>query len=200
MKNKILYIILAIVFIIALILTATIGLRVDLSYGEGTEIALSIDKNIDIKEINQIAEEIWKSANVQSVEFLGDSAIIKVKEASNEEIETLRSKINEKYETELTEENMSVNHVSNIKLRNIIGPYIIPVGLSTLLILGYYAIRYKGAKKMLNLLKYLVISEGILYSIYAICRVPVNELTMPIATIVYALVVLASSTKLEIEN
>lgn len=199
MNKKIVYIVLTIVFIIALILTATIGLRVDLSYGEGTEIGFSINKNLDIKEVSKIADEIWENSNVQSIEFLGDSALIKVKEANSEEIATLRSKINEKYQVELKEENMSINHVSNTKLRTILEPYIIPVGLSTLLILGYYSIRYKGAKKMLNLLKYIAIAECMLYSIYAICRLPINELTMPIATILYTLIVLVTSAKLEME-
>ena len=47
---------------------------------------------------------------------------------------------------------------------------------------------------MLNLIKYLIIAEGLLYSLYAICRIPVNELTMPIAVALYTLVVIIYSS------
>lgn len=43
---------------------------------------------------------------------------------------------------------------------------------------------------MLGLLKYLVIAEALLYSAYAICRVPVNTMSMPVAFTLYGLVIL----------
>ncbi len=43
---------------------------------------------------------------------------------------------------------------------------------------------------MINVLKYIIIAEGILYSVYALIRVPVNSLTMPLALIVFTMVVM----------
>ena len=60
-----------------------------------------------------------------------------------------------------------------------------PLGISLLLILGYYAIRFKGTKEMIGLIKYLVIFEGLLYSSLAICRIPFGIFTMPVALIIY---------------
>ena len=202
MKEKILYIALAIVFIVALIITAVLGLRVDLNYAEANTITFTVGKTINVDKIKEIAENVFDSKNilVQQVELFGDSAIIKTKEeVTDENIADLCTKINEKYETELTTSDFAVSHISNTRLRNVIEPYIIPIGLSTLLIVGFYAIRYKGTKKMIGLIKYLIIAEGLLYSLYAIGRVQVNEMTMPIALALYTLVIVLYTLKNEMD-
>ncbi len=193
MKKKILYIALAIIFISALIVTAVVGLKVDLYYTEGYTVTFTVDKKITEEEIKDIAKEVFgdKEILVQRVELFQDSSLIKTKdEITQEQVQTLCDKLNEKYGVELSPtDNFTVEYSSNIRLRNVIEPYVIPIGLSTLLIVGYYAIRYKGIRKMLGLLKYLIIVEGLLYSVYALCRVPVNELTMPIALFAYGAIV-----------
>ena len=202
MKEKILYVVLAIVFIIAIVMTAVLGLRVDLNYAEANTITFTVGKNINIDEIKEIAADVLGSNDilVQQVEMFGDSAIIKTRQdITDENITNLCTKINEKYETELTTDNFATDHILNTKLRSVIEPYIIPIGLSTLLIVAFYAIRYKGTKNMIGLIKYLVIVEGLLYSLYAIGRVPVNEMTMPIALALYTLVITIYSVKNEME-
>ena len=202
MKEKILYVVLAIVFIIAIVMTAVLGLRVDLNYAEANTITFTVGKNINIDEIKEIAADVLGSNDilVQQVEMFGDSAIIKTRQdITDENITNLCTKINEKYETELTTDDFATDHILNTKLRSVIEPYIIPIGLSTLLIVAFYAIRYKGTKNMIGLIKYLVIVEGLLYSLYAIGRVPVNEMTMPIALALYTLVITIYSVKNEME-
>ena len=202
MKEKVIYVVLAIVFIVAIVMTAVIGLRVDLNYAEANTITFTVGKTINVDEIKEIAKQVLGSNDilVQQVELFGDSAIIKTKQdITDENITNLCTKLNEKYEIELTTSDFTVNHISNTKLRNVIEPYIIPIGLSTLLIVGFYAIRYRGTKNMIGLIKYLIIAEGLLYSLYAIARVPVNEMTMPIALALYTLVVVVYSFKNEME-
>ncbi len=202
MKEKILYVALSIVFIVALILTATIGLRVDLNYAEANTITFTVGKTINLDEIKDIAKQSLGNEEilVQQVELFGDSAIIKTRqEITDENINNLCAKINEKYETELTAGDFAVDHVLNTRLRNVIEPYIIPIGLSTLLIVAFYAIRYKGTKKMIGLIKYLIMAEGLLYSLYAIGRIQVNEMTMPIALALYTLVIMVYSFKNEMD-
>lgn len=202
MKKKIIYIVLAIIFISALIVTAVVGLNVDLYYADGYTVTFTVDKKVTEVEIRDIAKEIFgdEQTLVQGVELFEDSALIKTKnEITTEQVQALCDKLNEKYEVELTTtDNFTVSYSPNTRLRNVIEPYMIPIGLSTLLIVGYYAIRYKGTKKMLGLLKYLIIIEGLLYSIYALCRVPVNELTMPIALLGYAIVVVVYTAVCEL--
>lgn len=200
MNKKVLYIVLAVIFIISIILTCTIGLKVDLSYAEGDEIALVMGTEVQISDIKKITNEIWKNSEVQKIEYWNDSILIKAREMKNEDLEILCNKINEKYGTEFKLEDITVKHTSNIKLRNVIEPYIIPVGLATILVGIFYGIRHKSAKKMIDLFKCIVIAEGLLYSIYAIFRVPVNVFTMPIAIVLYTLVVLINTARLEVED
>ena len=191
MKEKVLYVVIAIIFIVAIIMTAVVGLKVDLNYAEGYTITFTVGKEVKANEVKDITKEVFGDNNllVQEVEMFNDS---------DEELQNLCTKINEKYESDVAVEDIALEHNQNVKLRTVVEPYIAPLGLSTLLVVGYYAIRYKGIKKMLCLLKYLVIVEGLLYSLYAICRIPVNELTMPIAVATYALTVLVNSTLSEL--
>lgn len=200
MKNKILYIILAVIFIVAIVLTCTIGLKVDIHYAEGEELALVMGQEVGLRDIRKITNDIWKKSEVQKIEYWNDSILIKANKMTNEDLEKLCNSLNEKYGTEFKVEDMSIRHTTNVKLRNIIEPYIIPTGLITLLVCAFYAVRYKSAKKMLDLIKYLIIVEGLLYSIHAIARIPVSSFTMPIAMILYTAVILINTAKLEFEE
>ena len=99
--------------------------------------------------------------------MFNDSVSIKVNDYKEEDLQKLCDKVNEKYGKELkVEENFYAEHVSNVRLRTLILPYILPIGISILLILGYYAIRFKGTKEMIGLIKYLVIFEVVIYTAY----------------------------------
>lgn len=190
MKKKIWYIILVIICIIDIVITISKGLNVDLYYGEGYNLSFS-EANININDIKSIAKEIFgKKFIVQKVEFFDDSCLIKVKNINDDQINTLCDKLNEKYSSDLKSSDIKVEHVSNVRIRSIIEPYIIPIILSLLIVLTYYAARFKGTKQMIGLIKNLLIFEILMYSAYAIIRVPINVLTMPLYMIVYVLVVL----------
>ena len=140
MNKKIIYIALAVVFVISIIITATIGLRVNLNFAQGHTVTFTVGKEIKIEEIEKIAREVFGNTKfiVQKVELFNDSALIKSEEEiTAEQLENLRNKLNEKYEVELTTDSFEIDYVTNIRLRNIIEPYIIPIGISTLLIVGY---------------------------------------------------------------
>ena len=64
----------------------------------------------------------------------------------------------------------------------------------------FYAIRYRGARKMLDLLIGLLIFEGLFYSIYAIGRIPFSVITMPLAMCIYVLVIIGFTTFNEIKE
>ena len=203
MNKKFLYVIIAIIFIVAIVLTAVFGLRVDLDYAEANLVTFSVQKTISLSDIQKIADEVFgkNKTLVQEVEMFGDSAVIKTREEiTDEKLNNLCAKLNEKYEVELTTDGFEVAHTANTKLRNVLEPYIVPVGLSVLLISAYFAIRFKDTAKLVNLLQYLVLSEGLLYSAYAIIRIPVNELTMPLAMLVYGLVIVIYSSVCEFKT
>ena len=198
MKNKILYIILAVVFVISIIITVVVGFNVDLYLGEGYTVTVTEKDTVEVSEIKKIAAEIWgKDVLVQKIEFFNDSVVIKVKDVDDEKLTQLKDKLNEKYSSELEVSNFNVEHVSNIKLRRVIEPYIIPIVLSTLLIMGFYAIRYRGARRMMELLLLIISCEGLLFSIYAIARLPISSITLPVSVMIFVLVVMLNTFRLE---
>jgi preprotein translocase subunit SecF len=191
--KKICYIVLAVIFIAAIIITIAKGLNVGLAYGEGTTIKFAVTgEDVEPADVKKLTDEVFPNRKVliEKLELFNDSCSIKVKDCSDEELQKLAEKINEKYGSELTVDNFYIDRVPNVRLRSLITPYILPIGLSLLLIVAYYAIRYKGTKEMLGLIKYLVIFEGLLYSSLAICRIPYGRLTIPVALTIYILTVI----------
>ena len=198
-KSKILCVILAVIFIAAIISTAIRGLKVDINYSEGVTMVLDLGKEFETKDIRDIAKEIWsgKDVLVQKVEVYDESVSVKVPELNEEQINNFVTKINEKYQLELTSADVSVLYNSNERLRNIVRPYIIPLIIATALIVVYYSIRFKGVKEILNLLLTLIAVEGIIYSIHALLLMPINIFTMPVVMIAYAGVVIGITIKSE---
>lgn len=84
-----------------------------------------------------------------------------------------------------------------------IKPYIAPSIISIALIMIYFVIRYrkfKIGKIILETMGSIVISEAFLFSIYAITRIPVNSLTMPLAVILFVIVIIALIEKYRKED
>ena len=198
-KSKILIIVLIIIFIIAIVLTGIRGLNVDLNYAEGVSIIFDLDQQFNTDDVKSIAREVWQDGQiiVQKVEVYNESVLIKVSSVNEEQIESLVTKINEKYSLELTSADIAVQYNSNVQIRDIISPYVVPLIIATALIVVYYSIRFRGVKEIVELLVKLIFAEGIVYSIYAITRLPIDVLTMPIVMIVYAGVTIYVTVKNE---
>ena len=81
-------------------LTATIGLNLNLMYSNHKRIEIYLEKEFDNNDIYKIAKEVFgnEEVKVQKVELYEDIASIIVKDATDEQLEQLSSKINEKYE------------------------------------------------------------------------------------------------------
>ena len=189
MKNKIMCIAFAVIIIASLIVTATVGLRVTSRYAEGYLIRFTAEKTITSEGVSEVAKEVFGDDffAVKELEFFDNSAQIKVRNISDEQLQNYVTKINEKFGEKLTSDYYTVEHVSNVKLRTLVEPYIVPLGISTLLIAAFFAIRYKGAKQMLLFLVTIFVVEAIEYAIYALCRLPIGTYTVPIGMITYVL-------------
>lgn len=198
-KSKIISIILIIIFIIAIVLTGIRGLNVDLNYAEGASILFNLNQQFNTSDIENIAREIWPDGQivVQKVEVYDETALIKVSGVNDDQLTNLANKINERYGLEFTSEDLTVQYNSNVKLRDIISPYIVPMLIATALIVVYYSIRFRGVKEILELLIKLIFAEGILFSIYAITRLPIDAFTMPIGMLVFAGVTIYVTVKHE---
>lgn len=201
-KNKIFYIVIAAVILLGILITCICGFNVDIVYKEHKQVDIYIGKQFDNKEIEKIAKEILndKDVYVEKVELYEDMVSINAKEISNEQLDELNKKINEKYEIENSLESLEVITIPKVRLLDKITPYIIPTIICTIIILGYAIIRYKKLgvlKVILKILEINVISQVIYFSIFAITRLPINRLTIPGALLLVIVTLFITFYRLE---
>lgn len=198
MNKKIIYGILALIVIVGAVLVVTIGLKLDMKNDANTKIYVYIGKEFDNNDIEQIAKETFETdtAIVQKVEIYNEMALITIKEQNteniNEKIESLNSKINEKYGLENKTEDIVINNETKINMYSVIKPYILPMLISLIVILVYSSIIYRKLGILKNIIIYVltVIGSQLLYaSILVITRLPFNMFIIPIGLIIYAITI-----------
>lgn len=183
--------ILLIVVISGIIITFTKGMNYSLSYGKNTTIAAYINTQIDLTEIRNIVTEVFgRNNSIRKLEDLNNYLLVTVKSANDEQIDTFITKVNEKYNLEITKDDLNISNNAKVGIADLIYPYIIPVLISSAIILIYFIIRYRklGISRVIISSILTVICVQLIYlSAYAITRIPVNELTMPISMILFIL-------------
>ena len=198
MNKKIIYGILALIVLVGAVLVVTIGLKLDMKNDANTKIYVYIGKEFDNNDIEQIAKETFETdtAIVQKVEIYNEMALITIKEQNteniNEKIESLNSKINEKYGLENKTEDIVINNETKINMYSVIKPYILPMLISLIVILVYSSIIYRKLGILKNIIIYVltVIGSQLLYaSILVITRLPFNMFIIPIGLITYAITI-----------
>lgn len=198
MKNKIIYAITICIIIIGAIIIATMGLKADVKYSKNVRIDVYLGKTFENKEIKELAQEVFGKDRtlVQKVEYYGDMASITIKQENSEnmdeKLEQLKDKINEKYELEIKTTDMQVTYQPKIKLSSILKPYIIPLAISSIIIIAYVMIRFRklGILKTISIyVLYILASQAVFLGILAIARVPISRIIMPSSLLVYVVVI-----------
>lgn len=210
MKNKKIIPILMTVFIlVGIIVTCVLGLNFDLSYSAHKQIDIQIGKEFDNKEIKALVKEVVgnRKVTIQKVELYEDMVSIGIEDISEEELQSLTTKINEKYGIENTVENIAVTSVPNVRGRDLIKPYLMPLAISFLIILAYiicYVLINNHLGKKISMLKAIlgtieiILEFQLLYlALLAITRLPVTTLTIPVAIVIYVLTTIGSMACLE---
>lgn len=210
-KLKLVLAIIALGIIIAgIAVVCTLGFKFDLNYSKNKQISVYLGKEFEVKDIENIVKEVTGQDRliVQKVELYEDMASIKVVDITDEQLQQLNDKINEKYELEnKLDEDLVVSENSNVRGRSLIKPYIMPISISFVLVIVYLmiymVINYKVGKK-LNITKSLskivlaiVLVEAIYLSLIAIIRIPINRLTIPVAIVLYIVTTIIAMYKLE---
>ena len=144
MKNKtiITSIIIAIIIVIGIILTALYRTNFDLSFAAHKQINISIEKEFENEEIKNIVKEVVgnKEIKVQKVGEYQDTVAINIKEISDEELQNLNTKINEKYELENTAQSIEITEIPKVSTMDYVKPYIKPLIIAFIIIAVYVAI------------------------------------------------------------
>ena len=168
------------------------GFNFDLKYQETQRVELYLKTEFNISDIRQITNEVFGNQKVmiQKVEVFEDSVSITTTSISDEQKSNLITKINEKYGTELTTEDTTVENIGHTRGRDIIKPYIVPFAISTIIVLIYLGIRYYKlsiAKVIAKSIGVMALAQILLFNIITITRIPIGRLTIPMVILVYLL-------------
>ena len=188
--KKIVQLLLICLIIAGIIVISTAGFNVGLKYSEHIEISINVGSQFNVADIKAITKEVFGNTNVlvQQVELYKDMVQITVKEATEEQISSLNDKINEKYEIENQLTDIKIIHISNVRLRSIVKPYILPISIVSIITIVFAMIVFRklGALKVAyEVATSIVAPQAILASLYAVTRIPINRLTSIIAIIIF---------------
>ena len=207
--KKIVYIILICIIIAGIIIIPTIGLNADLIYSKNVEIDVYLGKTFNMNDMENLVNEVFPDEKniIQQIEVFGDMVAITIPDTRTEEeldskVEELTAKINEKYELEITSDDVQITHNPKVRLSSVVIPYALWIGISAALILVYVAIRYRKLGVVKTLLTYIisiVAVELLLLSIIAITRYPVNRIIVPLGLAAFVIVVTVLVIKNEAE-
>ena len=205
MKQKntiILTVLIAIILIVGAIVIATKGLAFELKYQDSQKVELNIGKEFKTEDVKQITNEVFDNqpVKIQAIEVYKDAISITTTEISEEQKTNLVNKINEKYETELKSEDITIESIPHTRGRDIIKPYITPFIIITIIILAYLMIRYyklNSLKVLIESIGIIVLSQMVLLGIMAITRMPIGEFTIPMVLLVYMISTYICTAKFE---
>ncbi len=203
--KKVIQILLICLIIAGIVVISTVGFNVGLKYSEHKEISININKEFNVSDIRNITKEVFgnKPMIIQQVELYKDMVQISVKEASEEQVSSLNDKINEKYGLENAISDVKVVDIPNVRLRNVIKPYILPVSIVSVLTIIFAMIVYRklGVWKVLyDTAMAIVAPQAILSSLYAVTRIPINRIATIVAISVFALSITMIILKLNIKK
>lgn len=190
-KNKIIIAssVIALIILAGIVAVGAWGFNKELRFEQGKRIDIYVEQNVDEEKIKSIADDVLGMHNmVQTVEIYEEMLTIRAKDISEEQRNTIVSKIKESYEFEQTAEDTDIITVPATRLRDMYKPYIVPFIISGILVVAYMAIRYykKGILKVITKAVFIpVIVELLLLSWMAIVRIPVGRYTPILIILVY---------------
>lgn len=201
-KSRIISAIAILIIIIGAVVVWLKGFNFDLRYQSNQMIEIYLEDEFNMDDIKAITDEVFGDSPVllQVVEMFGDTVAITANEITEEQKTSIIEKVNEKYELELTDEDVTIENVPHTRLRDILEPYVIPVIVATVIILVYMAIRYRELgtiKVILQTGGIAIVAQAVLFSLMAITRFPIGRYTIPLMLFVYLISMLGITSKLE---
>lgn len=191
-KQKLGAIIIVIILIIGIAMVAMYGYNFSVEYDKSKKIQIYLGQDFNTTDIRNVAELSFpnKSIEIQKVDLFNDTVIINVKQATDEELNTLVRNINSVYELDYEVDDLLIVDVPHTQFIDIVKPYLLPIGIGLLISIAYIAVRYRKlgiARVIFQPLFVIAVSEAVLFSIFAITRFPIGRFTMPLALIVFVI-------------
>lgn len=195
-KNRLVYVIIAIIIVAGVINTYLNKFTFSLAYDSSVRMDVYIGKDYDTEEVRNLVKETVGTNDViiQKVETFNDMVAITARELSEEQKKDIIDKINEKYETEITLDEVSVTNIPHYDGTDLLNRYVLPMVISAIVILIYIAIRYNklGIVKMpIRTILWSIIVELLYVSIISLARIPVSFYTIPLGIVIEIIVLIA---------
>ena len=190
-KNKIIIAssVIALIILAGIVAVGAWGFNKELKYAQGQRIDILVEQKVDEEKVKNLVDGVLGMHNiVQTVEIYEEMLTIRAKDISEEQRNTIVSKIKESYEFEQTAEDTDIITVPATRLRDMYKPYIVPFIISGILVVAYMAIRYykKGILKVITKAVFIpVIVELLLLSWMAIVRIQIGRFTPVFVLLVY---------------
>ncbi len=190
------------ILIAGILILAILGLNVSLDYCANEQIEIYIGKDFENEDIRNIVKEVTGNewVMIQKVELYEDMVSITARDFSDEQIEQINQKINEKYELENTVEDITITQNAKIRGRDLIKPYILPIVITMIILAIYALIRFRKNKKWKVLLKVVgcpILVEAVFLSLLGITRLPITRFVLPVAMLLFVVTIFVVFTRLE---
>ncbi len=201
-NKKILYLAMILLILAGIVVVALKGFKVDLMLERHESVNFLIGKDFSVREVKDICKEVFggKYTVVRKVEIFSDTVNINASTITDEEKEKLVSKMNEKFGTTIEAGNLAVKTTPNVRIRDMVRPYIVPVMITIIIIAAYIVIKFRNmnmAKLLVKLIAILVLSEAMVSSLVAIMRIPFSGLVVNLMAVLAIIEVIAYINSLE---
>lgn len=203
--KNIISVLLIIFIIVGIVITVKQGINIGLIYKEREQIGLVLKTKFDTEDIRKIATEVFenKSYIIQKATIFEDTVVIQSEDITDEHIQKIVEKINEKYALEIKAENVEIEKVGAENIKNDLENYILPLVITLALIVVYFGIRFKKLGVVRTIFRFLttiIFVEALYVSMIGILKIEIGRLLGPIGFMLYMLVVLASVVVFEKER
>ena len=198
---KIIIALIAIILIAGTIMLCTKGLAFGLNYEDSKKVEINLGKQFEEKDIKEITNDVFgkQPVLIQAIEVYKDAVSITT-EISDEQKANLITKLNEKYGTDISTDDITIEANAHIRGRDIVKPYIVSFAIATVIVLVYLSIRYyklNSLKVLAKSIGIMLLAQLILLAIIAIARIPIGVLTMPVVLLIYVLSTYICTTKFD---
>lgn len=195
---------LRLIIVVALLLAIGIGIIVinkfqySLDYSKNVRLEIYLGKTFEVNDILSIANDVYDDAIVQKAGPFQDTIAITVRSTSEEQNTEIINKINEKYETSFTVDDIVLYYNSNVRGRDQIELYIVVSIISGLIILLSFGVRYHklGVVKILASVIGVTVGTQVLYlTLASICNMKINNVTIAsgIAILIFCFMYLSAN-------
>ena len=147
-NNKVLILGLSLLIIAGIVVVLFKGFNVNFLLEQHEVIEFVIGKDFEMKDVESICNDVFKDKKVvvRTIEVFDDAVSINATSITSEEKENLVNKLNEKFGTSKTVDEITIDTVANVRMRDWIKPYVQPIAISAVIILAYIAAKFREEK------------------------------------------------------